>query len=81
MTSPDRKDYLAAERTDLANERTFLSYVRTAISIAALGIVMLHFLTDSSSRIFGIAAIVIGGLMLALGFWRFRGERSRIRNS
>jgi len=80
MTSSERKDYLAEERTDLANERTFLAYIRTAVSIGALGVVMLHFLTDSSSRFFGGSAIVVGALILAFGFWRFRGERTRIRN-
>lgn len=78
MTSPERRDHLAIERTQLANERTFLAYVRTAVSIGALGIVALHFLSDASSRMVGILAIVVGGFIFLVGVWRFRGGRSRI---
>ncbi|MBP9817069.1 MAG: DUF202 domain-containing protein [Candidatus Pacebacteria bacterium] len=79
--SPNDVTTLAVERTALANERTFLAYVRTAVSIAALGILALHFLGDVPSTIFGFASLTLSAFIFALGFWRFKGERARLRNS
>ncbi len=78
--APSSLDTLARERTALANERTFLAYIRTAVSIAALGILALHFLADVPSTVFGFSALMVSALIFAFGFWRFKGERARLRN-
>lgn len=70
---------LSRERTALASERTFLAYVRTAVSIAALGILILHFLADASSRLFAFVALSLAALIFAYALWRLRDEQHRLR--
>ncbi len=41
------RDYLALGRTVPANERTFLSYVRTALAFAGEGVALIHFVESS----------------------------------
>lgn len=81
MTSPTGPTSLDLERTALANERTLLAYVRTSVSLAALGIVTLHFLATPSGRIFGILALIFAATLFTTGFFRFRGEQNRLRNA
>jgi len=60
----------------LANERTYLAYIRTAIALIALGFVVARFslfvretaaLTHSTAAYPGTTSIVFGGAMAALG--------------
>lgn len=74
------RDYLAADRTALANERTLLSYIRTSVALAAAGGALIHFLGS-------LAADVGGGLLLALaagilgwGLQRFIWYKRRLKN-
>lgn len=74
------RDYLAADRTTLANERTLLSYIRTSLALAAAGGSLIHFLTS-------LVADVGGGLLLALavgilgwGLQRFIWYQRRLKN-
>ena len=74
------RDYLAADRTELANERTLLAYVRTSVALAAAGGSLIHFL-DS------LAADIVGGLFLApaagiliIGLQRFIWYKRRLQN-
>jgi len=54
------RDYLADYRTDLANKRTFLSYIRTALAVFAAGLALMKF--------FGHYLIVgLGVLLLPTG--------------
>ena len=41
-------DHLAIDRTILANERTLLAYLRTALGLVVIGATFLHFLEVSS---------------------------------
>jgi putative membrane protein len=70
---------MAIERTVLANERTFLSYSRTAMAMFVAGVSFLHF-TDSLY----LAAISIGFIPVAIavfifGLYRFKKVQERIR--
>jgi len=40
------RDYLAQDRTKLANERTFLAYLRTAITFSAAGGTLIKIFTS-----------------------------------
>ena len=51
-------------RDHLANERTFLAWLRTAISTTALGLALAKFTTGWSSSIGGTLFIVFGMVML-----------------
>jgi putative membrane protein len=70
----------------LANERTFLAWIRTSIAVISAGIVIsrlaiwFHYLTPASkdapahnsfSFIVGLAMIVLGGLVSLLAVWRY----------
>lgn len=75
MPEPGITDY----RFLLANERTFLAYVRTALSLQVAGLGVLQFLTQGSetlSRLLGVALIAVGSYVGAAGYLRCsRAER------
>ena len=71
---------------DLANERTFLAYVRTSLSVMAFGFVIARFAVylqlmpnpahiilpqGRTSEILGIAFAVFGCLLGVVGMWRY----------
>jgi putative membrane protein len=62
----------------LSNERTMLSYTRTAMSVLVLAVAMLKFFTDDTMIILGWAAVVFGVAILGLGIVRYIQERKRI---
>ena len=74
------RDKLALERTRLANERTFLAYVRTALSLIAGGAVLLQFFDAYTAVIVsGWSLIVLGGIVLLVGIYRFLHVKSRLK--
>lgn len=69
-------DRLAATRTEMANERTLLSYVRTALALAAAGIALVHVFSDPTIVLIGWLLVPVGALLLLFGTTRFRrGQR------
>lgn len=72
------RDHLAIYRTVLANERTLLSYVRTAMAMLVLGFTFLQFLHDPITTVVGWMAVVGGGALLLVGVLRFRRMQRRI---
>lgn len=76
---PDRRNELAMIRTDLANERTLLSYARTALMTAGTGGTIITILEQSPSMIaLGIALLAIGAVIFVVGVWRFRVRQKRL---
>jgi len=66
----------------LANERTFLAYVRTALSLHIAGLGVLQFLTNQqqwSRELLGGALIVTGSFLGGTGYLRFRSNERTIR--
>ena len=81
MEESGKRDRLALARTELANERTFLAYVRTALSLMAGGAVILHFFsTNFAITVSGWTLIALGGLVFLLGLWRFSRVRTRLKS-
>jgi putative membrane protein len=73
------RDLLAADRTVLANERTLLSYIRTAVALAAAGGGIIGLLDEGLlSDAFGGILIALGVFTLVWGFHRFRQIRKRL---
>jgi putative membrane protein len=72
------RDYLAADRTALANERTLMSYVRTALAMMAAGASALHFLEGMYADVLGSVLVAAGVGALAVGTWRYRWFKRRI---
>lgn len=71
-------------RTHLANERTFLAWLRTGLSLVALGIAVAHFLDPerlaflSFALVLGVVLVSSGTLLAAAGGWRFIQARDQI---
>ncbi len=68
---------LAAARTRMANERTLLTYVRTSLALLAFGLTLLQ-LHPGRGRGVGFGAIGTGGLVLLVGWLRYRYRARQI---
>ncbi|MDQ3018724.1 MAG: DUF202 domain-containing protein [bacterium] len=67
------RDYLAVDRTMLANETSFMSYVRTALTLIAAGATLIKFFNDNPLfQTLGWAFVLVGGWLVIHGYNRFR---------
>ena len=66
------RDYLAVDRTMMTNETSFMSYVRTALTLIAAGATLLKFFNDQYIGVLGWAFIIIGGWLAIHGYQRYR---------
>ncbi|MFC2130461.1 DUF202 domain-containing protein [Bacteroidota bacterium] len=73
-------DQLAAARSILANERTFLSYQRTAITLFIAGASFVKFFEHPWLNVIGWIFIPASVLMFFLGIFRYAKMRDLIRN-
>ncbi len=74
------RDYLAADRTILANERNLLSYIRTSVALAAAGGSLIHFLDSLAADIGGGLLLALAAGILGLGLQRFIWYKRRLKN-
>ncbi|MEC4685061.1 MAG: DUF202 domain-containing protein [Nitrospirota bacterium] len=72
------RDHLAAQRTTLANERTFLSYVRTALTLLVAGVSFIKFFGSVVIQVLGWILIPLGLFTLVKGVISFRRMARRI---
>lgn len=73
------RELLAIDRTILSNQRTFLAYIRTAITLLLGGFGLRNLLDDS--RILdtvGFIAIAAGIIFLIFGIQKFIKKKKRI---
>jgi putative membrane protein len=75
------REFLAIERTKLANERTLLTYIRTGLYFIVAGITLSHFLDTPFWITMEIPAIVFGLLIIIFGAIRFLSVKKAIINS
>lgn len=72
---------LEEEATLLANERTFLSYIRTTFSALILGFALIQLSKDNNSLLnIGIATIVGGFIIGIIGFIEYGLHKKRIKS-
>lgn len=84
-TDPSKKeelilrDYLAIERTKLANVRTLFSYIRTSLYLLTAGIGILQI--ESISQLDGLAwvCIISGIILFFAGFFRYCQMRKLLK--
>ncbi len=69
------RDYLAIDRTRLANERTLLAYLRSAVALLLTGLSILHFWPRDWFGIVGWACLPSGLITGIVGVIRHRGMR------
>lgn len=72
-------DRLAISRTDMANERTLLAYVRTALALAAGGVGLVSIFTMAAIVALGWVLIPAGAVTLFVGVVRFQRARWTLR--
>lgn len=69
----------------LANERTFLAWMRTALALIAGGVALDQFVEIAGARdlvtVLGIFAIVLGGIVAVLGMVQWRRADRAMRNA
>lgn len=73
------RDHLAIDRTKLANERTLLAYIRTALMLMVAGVTAERVMGGSASVIItGWLFIALGLVVGAIGTWRFVAMKQKI---
>ena len=72
------RDHLSAQRTTLANERTFLSYIRTALTLLVAGVSFIKFFGSVVIQVLGWILIPLGVFTLVKGIISFRKMARRI---
>jgi putative membrane protein len=65
------RDLLAVDRTEMANERTLLSWIRTALALGLAGASCVHFIGGIGATIGGGVLIALALCCLAFGFQRY----------
>ena len=65
------REYLAIERTKLANERTLLTYIRTGLYFLVAGSTIGHLIETAFWNMMGSPIIIIGAIIMVFGFIRF----------
>lgn len=74
------REYLSAHRTILANDRTWLGYVRTALTFFVAGISLIKFFPFIILQIIGWLFVPAGATCLGIGFWKYRRVRYMIHS-
>lgn len=72
------RDYLALERTKLANERTLLSYIRSSLYLLIGGVTLLQIQGLESIHYIGYIALVLTVIILLIGIYRYLKVRRRL---
>jgi len=79
VAAPDQTD-LAIVRTNLANERTLLAYLRTAFVMAVSGGTIIKFFGDETRwLVAAYGLIALGAVLLVAGIVRFFRWKRRLR--
>lgn len=65
------RDYLAIERTRLANERTLLSYIRSSLYLLLGGIAFLQLEGFPNFKYLSLLSLVFSALFFVIGVYRF----------
>jgi putative membrane protein len=69
------RDHLAADRTTLSNQNTFLAYIRTALTLFVAGVTFVRFFETPVVEIIGWIFIPIGALTFLVGLIRYNRLR------
>jgi putative membrane protein len=75
------REFLAIERTKLANETTLLAYIRTGLYFLVAGSTLGHLIESNFWRIADVPLIIIGLIIMLLGLIRYFRLRKSIEAS
>jgi len=73
--------HYARQRTILANERTFLAYLRTALTLFAAGVTFIRFFGIELLSIVGYIFIVFSVVLVVIGTIRYKKVNSHIKDA
>jgi len=65
------RDYLAIERTRLANERTLLSYIRSSLYLLLGGIGLFQLKNFANFKYLALLSLVFSAIFFVIGVYRF----------
>ncbi len=72
------RDHLALQRTKLANERTLLTYIRSALYLIIAGIAFLNVKEFAQIPYLGMLCFVFSGVLFLVGILRYVQLRKQI---
>lgn len=72
------RDYLAIQRTNLANERTFLAYVRTSVGLAVVGVSFIKLMDEKFVIIVGVVLLAFSVVSLVVGVVNYFRRKKQI---
>lgn len=72
------RDYLARQRTALANDRTLLSYIRTSLYFLVSGTALIKVEDLENVRELGYVSFAISLAMVFLGFYNYLKIKRRL---
>ncbi len=73
------RDYLAIDRTILSNERTFLGYIRTTLTMIVVGISLVKLFNTSLTTLVGTMFFMGGFAFFIVGYSRYREMKSMVK--
>ena len=81
MKKSDRmiRDYLAAERTDLAIDRTLFSYIRTSMTVVIVGISLIKLFNDYYLHLIGYILMFVATGLFVIGFFQTNKLREKLK--
>ncbi len=74
------RDYLAADRTAMSNERSILAYIRTALTLIVAGASAIKFFYEPGMKIIGVSLVASGILTLAIGIVHYHKFNQRLKD-
>ncbi|WP_158860547.1 DUF202 domain-containing protein [Lunatibacter salilacus] len=72
------RDFLARQRTKLANDRTLLAYIRTSLYFLVSGTALIKVEDLENVKDFGYVSFLISVLLVALGFINYFRLRRKL---
>jgi len=73
------RDFLALERTRLANERTLFSYIRTSLYLLLGGIALLQIQGFERIEWLGYVSVTLSVIILIIGIFRFNHLKYKLK--
>jgi putative membrane protein len=75
------REKLAIERTEMANDRTFLSFIRTGLYFSIAGITINEVLKLRYGLLLEVVFIVLAALIIITGIVKYTTQKRKIRES
>ena len=75
------REKLAIERTVMANQRTFLSFLRTALYFSIAGLSINELLNFKNENVVVAVSFAISFFLLVTGIFTYWNQKKKIKNS